>query len=152
MQQRQIDFSCSLSLLSSKENGGGTIPKAKLRWGLALLGETQSVQVGHRVTLGVLQMQSESKLYIFHEEDLDIAKVKLQWDKCKRAFEDVLLSKHNVRNGKRMESVQLFVSSCREKLESVPSMLHQVILLGLLLCLESAKQDILNENSHDLRV
>lgn len=68
------------------------------------------------------------------------------------AFEDVLLSKHNVRNGKRMESVQLFVSSCREKLESVPSMLHQVILLGLLLCLESAKQDILNENSHDLRV
>lgn len=51
-----------------------------------------------------------------------------------------------------MESVQLFVSSCGEKLESVPSMLHQVILLGLLLFLESAKQDILNENSHDLRV
>lgn len=86
MQQRQIDFSCSLSLLSSKENGGGMIPKAKLRWGLALLGETQSMQVGHRVTLGVLQMQSESKLYIFHEEDLDIAKVKLQWDKCKRVL------------------------------------------------------------------
>lgn len=51
-------------------------------------------------------------------------------------------------NGKR----SALFSSCREKLESVPSVLHQVILLALLLCLESAKQDIRNENSHDLRV
>lgn len=36
------------------------------------------MQVGRRVTLGVLQMQCERKSCIFHEEDLDIAKVKLQ--------------------------------------------------------------------------
>lgn len=59
MQQRQIDFNCSLSLLSTRENGGGTIPKAKLGCLLMPLGETLSakhVQAGRHVILEVLQI------------------------------------------------------------------------------------------------
>lgn len=44
------------------------------------------MQAGLNVIIEVLQMRSESELFIFHGEDPGVAKVKLQWDKCKHAF------------------------------------------------------------------